>query len=299
MTRTRPLYMVNHPVERRKPLLAAVTAPAKCFTRTSHGGCAIPFISKTICTKFKTSLPSAADAASAFAGDLEGSNPFSRQFADQSFADVEVLLQKKLTQTQKRSVQWSAEILPHAVSTTAPRLLSYVRFEEDPMSVSASTGAVAVQSEEQRRADLVRLEHSVIMNSRPIALAASGAATSDSGKKNVFAISLVAPTVFVDEEDDDDLFGEHDDDFVGKKRKQSAEPHVDASAPYTWVKDFKSDVQNRSLPNTFVFFLSHHGTEASASFLPLKSQIALRKLAATEMVGGSTPQEVRVLRRRL
>lgn len=311
----------------------------------------------------------------AVTGDVaEDDRVFIPAVADQSFRDVEEQLALRREALQQEE-QWSLDMVPHlelqdggSSAGSGGRLYSFVRYEEDPLEGAAEAGSRGTDGlhapEATQRA---ALEHSIIMNSRPLAASSS----SVGAKSTVFAISVVAPPASAvltantaavpatatagtassapsggapkgdgadGDDDDDDLFGDKedarpaakaeeddDDDLFGDKEEEdavvaakkpklaevtsataaatatSAAASVRPNVPYRWLKDLKSDVQNRALPSTFALFLpagdsaKGHG---QLRFVPLKSQIALRKLAATEIeVRDVVPQEVLVQRR--
>lgn len=199
----------------------------------------------------------------------DDANIFSQDIAEQSFRDV-IELEKKYKETH--NVISSVPIVPS--SNANARLYSHIKYEEDPL------GAVGDSEEVESSIKKRRLSHSIAMNSRSLTIAGGSA------NQNIFAVSLVAPEVVTTPEaDPDDLFGDEEDIRETISR-------VDIESPYTYIKDFKTDVQHKQLQQTFSLFIS----DKEAAYFPLKSQIAMRKLAASESVTRPIPQEVLVLR---
>lgn len=124
-----------------------------------------------------------------------------------------------------------------------------------------------------------------------------------------------------DEEDEDDLFGDDSDDDEAnvaakktkKEEKSSASKKrvrgemddtasgsglgVVQTAPFTWVKDFKTEVRNKNLPDTFALFIdTANADDGVASYIPLRSQMIMSKLPYLDKSSLPVPQEVLVSR---
>jgi len=240
---------------------------------------------------------------------------FTQEYVDKSFDDVKVLEQK--LRGGASSVEYSIPLLPHAEFDS--RTYSAVRYELDPLAANIEEEELPYHKQDptelaQKRA---RMRYSVGMNSRSLddARKTNGVAPA---KNNIFAISMVAPELVggsssteeaVEEaaEEEDDLFGD-DSDGDGKttvksaaKKRSSAEIsgaslEVDPTKPYSWVKDFKTEVRNKNLADCFALFVNGIDSSATACYLPLKSQMIMTKLPYVDKSSLPAPQEVAVSR---
>jgi hypothetical protein len=246
-------------------------------------------------------------------------NIFSAESADKSFDDV-VAFENQM-RASAVGVEYSVPILPHAEASSCS--YSTVKFDLDPLAANMEEEQLsyAQQDPVELARKRARMRYSVGTNSRSLDDAGHKASGIAPAKSNVFAISIVAPRLKDsdvaaaedDEEDEeDDLFGDDSDDedaaaaaakvkakeqkAAGKKRGSgeiSGALELELEEPYTWVKDFKTEVRNKSLRDTFALFIDSAGDGARAAhYLPLRSQMIMSKLPYVNKQSLPVPQEV-------
>ena len=254
-------------------------------------------------------------------------NIFQTEIANKSF---ELVVKQesalRLTSNNSKEIEYCVPLIPHGEYTS--RLLSYIKFDENPItniSEESSVYSANTNSNQWKK----RVHSNILMNARVLVGAnnASGESSNSRvmGKNNSFGMSLIVPPAIAGEEgeegvdseggvtstDEDDLFGSEDeDDEVGKqdKMKSNKKSRNDDTLPYKWCQDYKSEVQNKQLQQSFVIYIPEHSStttttttnnnnnnSAAAVYFPLKSQITLKKLPYTET--NPIPQEVLVLRK--
>ena len=258
-------------------------------------------------------------------------DPLSLDAAQASFDDVQRTVNNIITQKsgQKRKVSRVLNILPLLYSLgpdedagdghLAPcKSHALVRFDEDPAShtvtvkseasqqdVTASAVSGAEIAEDEKK--WLRMKEGIITNLR------QSVKRSDVGKGHTLEVSLVAPVETEARTEAEDSEGSGS--VANEETRKSAQAQAQGEL-FHWVKDYRMDVQDTHITDSFLFVMPSKGSPPTAQnatpsassssgvsagvqqgevrFLPVSTRMDLKKMPMED----SQPHECLVLKER-